>query len=179
MPPSPITSTSVYRPAMTVPIPSPVGPLAVRGVGTADAAAVVASGSGRASDSVDSRAEVASGSGRAKVPVAPYGPTVAVACSVGLGAPGSDASVADAVPERSTVARWPGTNAPVASAGVGEAGSRMLSGSAFATSSRSTSARRSASPPQASARKPGRCSGGSSRAARNTSRTRFESVGMI
>ena len=25
MPPSPITSTSVYRPAMTVPIPSPVG----------------------------------------------------------------------------------------------------------------------------------------------------------
>ena len=38
MPPSPITSTSVYRPAMTVPIPSPVGTLAARGRGDADSA---------------------------------------------------------------------------------------------------------------------------------------------
>ena len=52
-------------------------------------------------------------------------------------------------------------------------------GAAFAASSRSTSARRSASPPQASTRKPGRCSGESSAAARNTSRTRFGSAAMV
>ena len=40
MPPSPITSTSVYRPAMTVPIPSPVVTRAARGVGAFDAAVV-------------------------------------------------------------------------------------------------------------------------------------------
>ena len=45
IPPSPITSTSVYRPAMTVPISLPVGTTAAQGARVAAPGAVVASGS--------------------------------------------------------------------------------------------------------------------------------------
>ena len=74
MPPSPITSTSVYRPAMTLPIPSQVATMAPRGAGDADSAAVLALGS----DWSD-------------VFVARSGWCNSVAIAVGVGASGSNA----------------------------------------------------------------------------------------
>ena len=94
MPPSPITSTSVYRPAMTVPIPSLFGALATRGAG------------GRRCRRPSWHRDRA---GRTS-PVAPFGPRYSVATSFGLGAPGSDASVAGVLPgcrRRSRVALLP------------------------------------------------------------------------
>src|SRR5271169_3434250 len=100
---------------MTVPISLPVGTTAAQGARVAAPGAVVASGSVWSS-----------------VPVAPYGRDSPVAMAVGSGATAANAAVADVLPGRSTVPGWPATNATAASAEVGDAGSRMLSGLEFA-----------------------------------------------